>query len=286
MQARKEGCQAIGPHGLAAFNPEMKRHALLQSDDALKHPRLDTAVPKGTSADRALKQQLADALQQLGFASFRGAQEDAIIAALNGRDVFVLMPTGAGKSLCYTMPALVRDGIVLVVSPLIGGHSGCEGKSILSLNFFPPTSLLPALKKPGLLLLLLLCEQRYKSQIVVKSKPLEISVPFTAALMQDQVAGMAAKGIAAAFLSSSLKAAERQALLADLAAEKPTVRILFVTPESLATDSLMPPLERLYQRQRLLLIAVDEAHCISSWGHDFRWGGGGGGGASRKTCQY
>ncbi|WIA40378.1 hypothetical protein OEZ86_013742 [Tetradesmus obliquus] len=172
-----------------------------------------------------LKHPAYNALKEVfGFEGFRGVQEDAVKAALEGRDAFVLMPTGGGKSLCYALPAVVRGGLVVVVSPLI-------------------------------------------------------------ALMQDQVAALQARGIAADFLSSSRSSTERKALLARLDGAAAAaaaaagsgaggagrrLALLYVTPELLATDGFRQQLLRLHAAKSLQMLAVDEAHCISSWGHDFR----------------
>jgi ATP-dependent DNA helicase RecQ len=141
--------------------------------------------------------------QYFGFTSFRPLQEEIIQDSLAGRDVFALLPTGGGKSLCFQLPALARDGLTVVVSPLI-------------------------------------------------------------ALMKDQVDALQASGIAATFLNSSLVAGEGRERLRGL--HNGEYRLLYVAPERLMLSGFLDDLKR----WNVKLIAIDEAHCISEWGHDFR----------------
>ncbi|KAJ7439243.1 ATP-dependent DNA helicase [Mycena latifolia] len=145
-----------------------------------------------------------------GHSEYKGKQKEVVEAAVRGADIFVLAPTGMGKSLCFQVPAVAEThGVTIVVSPLL-------------------------------------------------------------ALMKNQVSGLREKHVPVASLTSETSSSEKSDIVRDLASGHPVNRLLYITPEKLCTSEFMQTLRKIYEQRELNRLVIDEAHCISEWGHDFR----------------
>ena len=195
---------------ITAFFSRSTQSAAQAQPSLLAPPALPSLPAEADADDLALANRVC-----FGNASFRPTQRSICEAVVAGRDVFVLMPTGGGKSLCYQLPAVLTAGVTVVCSPLLS-------------------------------------------------------------LIQDQVTALVrgapgTEGVPASYLSSQQSSGEYQAVLRELRKAQPTMKLLYVTPEQLVNaGGLNDVLRGLAERRLLARFVIDEAHCVSTWGHSFR----------------